>query len=388
MSPRLLLGWVVAAAVACAADSVAAQEPANPPKPLKPGEECSVPDSPATVARRELQKRTETYVGLTAMTIDNALHDVDRYWRGREEALLERLAAVTTPLPEAAAEALGGAHLDGDQVMDLYYLQRLEGIADSCRILSGSDPAACDRYWKGSAADICRGWLAIRDVPTGDVAVCAAVAEEFRPFCGFRVKRPEQSCANTDGLVAEACGGLVQARARDWSAGCQALEPNECIGLLSALSFFEGEAACNRLPVNPPANLALRRAPPDPTRDTCLAVVRGDPTLCPVPIYPDMHAKPSVVAEVLSGREGAHLIIAATSHSPALCRVVSVIRQAGTVAAVETEMLRTDNAHRIRARRPLRPEIDPFEAEVTVESLCVSALSWGTVEEPMADQHD
>jgi hypothetical protein len=379
LKPRLLLGWaLIVAALVSVADRTTAQVPPQAPKPLKPGEECSVPDDPATVSLRELQKRTETYVGLSAMTVGNALHDVDRYWREREQALVERLSASTPPVP--AADASRNAPADGQELMDLYYLERLEGISEACKILSGSDPAACRAYWSGPAADICRGWLAVRGLPKGDPTACAAVAEEFRPFCLFQANGPKTACVKPEGVVAEACDTLTQARARDWSAGCSALQPNECIGLLSALSMFEGDAACDRLPARAPVNLALRRAPPAPNRDACLAVVRGEPALCPAASYPNTHAKPSLVAEVLSGRDGAHLAIAGSSYSPSICRVVAVITQAGAVLSVETELVRTDNARQIRARRPLRSQIDPFEAQVHVESVCAPVLSWGASE--------
>ncbi len=381
MRPRRLFGWLLAAAMwAGIAASATAQEPAQTPKPLKPGEECSVPDSPATVARRELHKRTETYVSLSAMTIGNALHDVDRYWQGRERALLARLAAAMPRLPRATPGRDGT--VEADQRLKVLEFERLEEISDGCRILAGSNPAACDEYWDGLPALMCHGWLAVRDLPLGDASACDAVAEAFRGFCQLKVEGPKAICPGAEGVVAEACITLGQARDRDWSHGCQGLTPNDCIGLLSALSLYEGDAACDRLPPKAPVSPAPRRALPDPTREICLAVVRGEAEKCPRSVYPNMRAKPVVLAEILSGREGAHLAIAGSSRSPSICRVVSVITQAGAVLSVETEVVRTDNASHVRALRPLRPQIDPFVAEVSVETVCAPVLSWGTTEDP------
>jgi hypothetical protein len=378
MRRRAAMALAVVVAVGWLGAAAAAQAPAAAPSARgdakAPAEvECSVPDPPEVVAERERKRRDEDFTALTSMTIGVAWLSAEVHWEQQEHELLAELARQTEGsfaepgTPGASAGPKGSLRED-----------RLVGIAESCRVLAGSDPAACSR-WTGESNDVCRGWLATRSVAKHDLAACAAVAREFRAMCVVRARAGEAPCDGLRGPALATCRGIAAAVGHDWSRPCEGMHADECIGLVSALSAVEGLAACDRLPAAGAGDAGAASELPSLSRQTCQAVVGGKPELCPgvaEAAEPSGRSAHAVAARVLGRRDGPHLALAAAAAVPSICFAVTVVRESGKVVAVESDVLRADLLRTLRVSRPIRRELDPFAAEVSVDAVCAPVMTW------------
>lgn len=353
-----------------------------------PGKVCETVDESERIAAQKRNERNQTFVGLTAYTITEAIRISGSEWERRPQQML-------TDISDSLRNAAGDEELkaqQADQTTRIPGLLSRQACVEFASLNKDvcSRPSWVDGEWVAKdpmLQDLCTAWMDMQINKATSVEECETqgVNPRWLPLCKTTVTKDVKYCEATEVEGVDAatrmrdlfgCKWAVD-RFNDGLSGCgKDFKPWPCTTSMFVLGMVEGPGVCDKLVE---ASTEWDDEQYEPLVEICKAIYAEEPDRCPADqeLAGSPTARYFVDGVLTGGEDGVMVQVAGSSNIPAMCHVTMRVVRAGQElirrsATVNLRAFQADVTH----RENLPMKVDPVRDSLELGSMCVPSTNW------------